>query len=341
MLALLLVVLSMLFLLFAWQGIAGSPLQGAHASFQLLCGVVVLLVGLAGPVRIVRKGAQIPAEIRQLIGVQALILPVWGLVFIAGGLVGSSIAIALAYAVAALLLLFSAVAGFYRLSNSLPPTFYIGEMLAVIKTVGLTKELSASPADREFRRWTGGLREGVTVGEYAPDGDVVTLAGDTVTLSSYLDDNPGNLLVLNFGSYSCPHQRKRLDELRQLQTHWQQHGVGFLTVYTVEAHPEDGWKLPDQYAADDEFTTDDDFCFSYARSIEDRATMARWLIDKKHFLWPVVLDNMDNSLMRDYNSWPIRLYVLRDRQVVFCGDQGPFGYEPAAVERFLRRQESP
>jgi type I thyroxine 5'-deiodinase len=184
-------------------------------------------------------------------------------------------------------------------------------------------------------RWTRGIRNGVAVGELAPDGQVIDLNGETAALSSYFGPEASTLLVLNFGAYSCPHQRKRIDELKALQSRWADKGVLFLFVYTAEAHPEDGWRLDHQYEHDPEYTGAEDFCFYYAKTLAERTAMARWLIEKKQLDMPLVLDAMDDKLLTAYNTWPIRLYIVRDGRVAYCGDQGPFGYEPADVDKAL------
>lgn len=40
------------------------------------------------------------------------------------------------------------------------------------------------------------------------------------------------------------------------------------------------------------------FCFPYAKSIEDRKKMAEWLISKKNFEMSVVLDTIDDNLLK-------------------------------------------
>ena len=296
--------------------VSTEPVSVHHGMAMLSGGVLLLLVGIAGPVRIIHTGAQIPAEIRRMIIVQALVLPLSGTVFILSALMNTPASEAWACFIVGLFMLVSALAGFYPLSKKLPDTFYMGEMLAIIKSAGLTGDKENSPANRAMMRWTHGIREGVPIGNAAPDGAVITMEGESVLLSSYFGTKP---LVLNFGSYSCPHHRKRIDELHALMQKWQHRGVNFLTVYTAEAHPEDDWKLAHQYVNDAEYTGEADFCFYYAKSIADRKRMAEWLIDKKHFEMRVVLDSMENSLLKAYNSWPIRLYAFNR---LFSGESG-------------------
>jgi len=44
-----------------------------------------------------------------------------------------------------------------------------------------------------------------------------------------------------------------------------------------------------------------------------------------------------NPPLKAYNTWPIRLYIVRDRQIVYSGAQGPFGYDPSDADLALAR----
>jgi thyroxine 5-deiodinase len=313
--------------------LSNEVISAQNREAMLILGALLLLIGMVGPVRVLYKGVLIPAEIKRAIMVQAIIIPLSGITFLFAGIINAATGGVWACLFVGVLVLLSALVGFYPLSKQFPDTFYIGEMLSIIKSVGLSGDKENSPADQASIRWTQG-REGVPVGNKAPEGTVVTMEGEEVALSSFFGEKP---LVLNFGSYSCPHHRKRIGELLTLMKKWQHHDVNFLTIYTAEAHTEDGWKLVDQYINDVEYTNEDDFCFSYAQNINDRKKMAAWLIDKKHFDMPVVLDSMNDSLLKAYNSWPIRLYIIHKNKVVYCGDQGPFGYNPADVDMALSK----
>jgi len=295
-----------------------------------------LFIGVVGPVRIVRRGAQVPAEIRRFILVQAIVLPLTGIVLAVSGMLDAPRSVEWAGLLVGLLLPVSAYAGFYALSTKLPRTFRVSEMLSIMKSAGITGDKKNSPADREMMRWTKGIRDGVMVGEAAPDGTVVTMEGQTVLLSSFFGENPSSPLVLNFASYSCPHFRRRVVELHTLMDRWQDQAVRFLTVYTAEAHPEDGWKLAHQYDNDNEYTNEDDFRFYYSKGLDDRIKMARWLQEKKNFRMRIVIDAPENDLLRTYNTWPIRLYIVNDGKIAYCGEQGPFGFDPSRADKALQ-----
>jgi len=300
---------------------------------QLVLGALLVCIGFIGPVRIIYKGAQVPAEIQRTIMILAITIPLSGICLLFAGIMHEPVYTLWAYFCLGILMVLSAWMGFYALSKRFPSNFYIGEMLSIIKSAGISGDKESSPADQAMMRWTTG-RDGVAVGSNAPDGTVITMQGEALPLSSFFGKNP---LVLNFGSYSCPHHRKRINELLMLMKEWQHHDVDFLTVYTAEAHTEDGWKLTDQYVNDAEYTNEDDFCFSYATTIDERQHMAEWFIKTKHFDMPLVLDTMEDTLLKAYNSWPIRLYIIHESKVVYCGDQGPFGYEPSDVDAALKK----
>ena len=304
-----------------------------HREIMLSLGSLLLLIGFTGPVRVVFHGAKIPVEIKRIIAIQAVALPLSGVAFIVAGIMDTSNYVALAYLIVGICAIYSAIAGFYSLSKTLPGTFYISEMVSIFKSTGITGNKKDSQADQAFQRWTTGS-EGVAIGKKACDGKVVKLDGTEVLLSSFFSDRP---LVLNFASYSCPHYRKRIGELQALMEQWKPFGVEFLTVYTAEAHTEDGWKLVEQYVNDAEYTDESDFRFPYARNIHERKEMAKWLISKKHFDMPVALDTIEDKLLKAYNSWPIRLYIIHDGTIAFCGDQGPFGYSPPGLDAVLQK----
>jgi hypothetical protein len=57
---------------------------------------------------------------------------------------------------------------------------------------------------------------------------------------------------------------------------------------------------------------------------------------------PCVVDDMGNSVDEAYAGWPERLFVIdREGKIAYAGMQGPFGFEPDEVARWLRRNVGP
>ena len=333
-----LVIIALLFFKQSYYYFTEPQLSIDATSYKfILTGMVLLIVGVIGPARIIANGAQIPSEIKQTILVQAVFLPLLGAVLLMAELINTPSSLAYGFLIVAVLIIAATYLGFYFLSTKLPATFYLSEMLSIIQSASINGDKKDSPADREFMKWTNGERDGLKLGVKAPNGEVVNLDGEKVMFNSLFNKKQNTFTVINFASYTCPHHRKRIDELHNLMNKWQSENISFLTVYTAEAHPDDGWKLAGQYDADEEYTNDDDFCFDYAKTVEERIYMAKWLIEKKQFKMQMVVDTMDDKLLKQYNSWPIRLYIIQNDKVVYCGNQGPFGYEPKSVDEALQK----
>ncbi len=57
---------------------------------------------------------------------------------------------------------------------------------------------------------------------------------------------------------------------------------------------------------------------------------------------PCVVDTLDNQVDAAYAGWPERLFVVdADGKIAFAGKQGPWGYKPAEVQRWLEEHLSP
>jgi len=52
---------------------------------------------------------------------------------------------------------------------------------------------------------------------------------------------------------------------------------------------------------------------------------------------PILVDPMDNNANIAFGAWPERLYILQDKEVVFKGGPGPYGYDLDAIEAWLTK----
>ncbi len=104
--------------------------------------------------------------------------------------------------------------------------------------------------------------------------------------------------------------------------------VSFLAVYIREAHPEDGWVLPENrrsgVAVQDPTKR--------GRALAVAATCAVRL----EMRMPMVVDGLDNAVASAYGGWPDRLYLVgRGGRIAYQGGEGPFGFRPAELERAI------
>lgn len=88
-----------------------------------------------------------------------------------------------------------------------------------------------------------------------------------------------------------------------------------------EAHPSDGWASKNN----DEAGID----FNQPTTPDERATVAKAMIDAMGFTLPIVLDDITNRVAERYGALPNRLYLLsKDGGIIYGGGIGPHGYDP-------------
>ena len=104
----------------------------------------------------------------------------------------------------------------------------------------------------------------------------------------------------------------------------------FVAVYIREAHPEDGWILPENrrsQIAVHEPTTD-----------EERQMVAQSCAANLKMSMLTVIDGVDNAVADVYGGWPDRLYLVgADGRIAYQGGEGPFGFKPEELDDAIRR----
>ncbi len=106
--------------------------------------------------------------------------------------------------------------------------------------------------------------------------------------------------------------------------------VQFYIVYIREAHPHDGWRVPNNLIENiiyDEPTTDE----------ERTAVAAACQIDLDLHM-PMLVDGMDNDIDIKYVGLPMRLFLVDAAgKIAYAGDKGPFGWDDEAFEETLKK----
>jgi len=104
--------------------------------------------------------------------------------------------------------------------------------------------------------------------------------------------------------------------------------VSFLVVYIREAHPEDGWVVtPNRNEGIEIMDPTND---------EERHAVAATCAIRLQIRMPVVVDSVDDTIARAYGALPDRLYLVAEGgRIAFQGGPGPFGFDPAALERAI------
>ena len=105
----------------------------------------------------------------------------------------------------------------------------------------------------------------------------------------------------------------------------------FLAVYIREAHPEEGWILPENRRSE--------LAVHESKSDEERREVASTCATNLRLQMPMVVDGVDNAVASAYGGWPDRLYLIgRDGRIAFQGGEGPFGFKPDELERAIERE---
>ncbi|MBI2329094.1 MAG: hypothetical protein HYU85_05615 [Chloroflexi bacterium] len=110
--------------------------------------------------------------------------------------------------------------------------------------------------------------------------------------------------------------------------------IQFLDIYIREAHPLDGWRLPETTAP----------AVYDPKTIKERRSLAdRCQTDLKYEI-PTYVDEMGDTVNQTYAAHPTRLYLIGlDGRVVYPGAIGPRGFKPAELEeaivKYLTRVE--
>ena len=126
----------------------------------------------------------------------------------------------------------------------------------------------------------------------------------------------GRPVALIFGSYTCPVYRRQIGRFNSA---WRQYsrGVHFLGIYIREAHPLDGWRVPQNDSLE---------CAIYQpTTAEERARIASHCAEQSDVQYPLAIDSMGDQTMIAFAGTPERLYALDSQGIVrFKSAIGPF-----------------
>jgi hypothetical protein len=107
--------------------------------------------------------------------------------------------------------------------------------------------------------------------------------------------------------------------------------VRFYVVYIREAHPDDGWRVPENLRQD--------IRVREPRSAAERKAVATLCQVNLDLEMPMLVDAIDNPVEESYIALPMRLYLIgRDGRIVYTGDRGPFGFNPDTWEETIKEE---
>jgi Spy/CpxP family protein refolding chaperone len=135
------------------------------------------------------------------------------------------------------------------------------------------------------------------VGSPVPDVKIAELNDRAFIPANY----KGHVLVLEFGSLSCPVFRDHVQEMEKLRTAEGPRAF-FLLVYTREAFPA-GDK-------DVQRNKDQDISVPEATTLQDRKTQAQQTQQQLHITMPVAIDSMDDAVSNAFGTFPNGAVVI-------------------------------
>jgi len=110
--------------------------------------------------------------------------------------------------------------------------------------------------------------------------------------------------------------------------------VAFLFVYIREAHADDEWQLGDNQR--------ENIVLAQPTTFGRRKEIATSCSTALKLTMPCLVDGMENPVDTAYAAWPERLFVVDvDGRIAVASEQGPFGFEPEQVRRWLRKNVRP
>jgi hypothetical protein len=124
----------------------------------------------------------------------------------------------------------------------------------------------------------------------------------------------------------------------------------FATVYIMEAHPADGWRLEgndtmmegvDQSRNFDQHTALADRLEAAAHLLTHKAmvtTVRDGDREEQHQRMPLFVDAMDDAANLAYGALFERLYVIQDGKIVVQGGKGPSEYFVSDVSDWLAKE---
>jgi len=115
------------------------------------------------------------------------------------------------------------------------------------------------------------------------------------------------VVVLEFGSVSCPSFRDHVPEMEKLYKHYSER-VSFFVIYTREAHPSDGWNVSRN--------EDDQIDVHQPTDLPTRMDIADKAKAYLHVSIPLLVDDMEDTAAKAYNGAPNATVILAGGNIV-------------------------
>ena len=107
--------------------------------------------------------------------------------------------------------------------------------------------------------------------------------------------------------------------------------VHFLAVYIREAHPANGWQVPQNL--------DQNIIFDEPTTADERAEIASACQIGLDLRMPMAIDSIDNDVDGKYIGKPVRVFLIdAEGTIAYAGGRGPMEFSPDQWEQAIRKQ---
>jgi alkyl hydroperoxide reductase subunit AhpC len=133
------------------------------------------------------------------------------------------------------------------------------------------------------------------VGVAAPDFEARTVDGTAIRLSDFRGKRH---VVIMTGAVTSPMFAFEVPAFNQLQQEFASHDVSFFLLYTRESHPAEHYPSHSSW--------------------EQKLSYARDLQRLENVQLPIIVDNLEGTIHRNYGTWPNALFVIhKDGRLIF------------------------
>ncbi len=81
----------------------------------------------------------------------------------------------------------------------------------------------------------------------------------------------------------------------------------------------------------------DGVVFRDPRSDSERTEVAQSCVRKLGIRFPALIDGIENTVERQYNGWPDRLFLIDAQgRIAYKSKPGPFGFHPEQLEAAIK-----
>ena len=105
--------------------------------------------------------------------------------------------------------------------------------------------------------------------------------------------------------------------------------VQFYLIYIREAHPHNGWQVPNNLI--------EDIVYLEPTTDAERTEVAAACQINLDLHMPMLVDSIDNAIDKKYVGLPMRQFLIdAEGKIVYAGAKGPFGWDDDAFEEALK-----